>query len=309
MILDLYVFALTRPRLTKSRAVRIPPGSSGGLRVASLNVTSMACPPAVERPRRGLLDQLRHQLRLVPLRPMGGILDKLQVHVPEQPGNVAREVGILREGVRNAFSYGNPVQPAAEADQRAGGLEDITDPVQQPAPAAQRPRVGKVGDRLLHQRAEPRLQPVERVLGVAEPVLGAAVPNRRMPVLPPLGQPPEPSIQQAGHVGGVQHLAQARQRDEFVLMTASRPAPVAPQQVTPDGRHRHALGGVGVALGVVQRLLVGPPGDLLAGVSTPADGLVPVNVGTHRASRTLRLFLGGLGEGLTRSTTGLVPVA
>jgi hypothetical protein len=59
MIPDLYVFALTRPRRTKSRAVRIPPASSGGLRVASLNGTSMACPPAVGRPRCGLLDQLR----------------------------------------------------------------------------------------------------------------------------------------------------------------------------------------------------------------------------------------------------------
>jgi hypothetical protein len=84
------------------------------------------------------------------------------------------------------------VQPAAEADERAGGPEDITNPVQQPAPAAQRPRVGKVGDHLLHQRAEPRLQPVERALGVAEPVPGATVPDRRMPVLPPLGQPRNP---------------------------------------------------------------------------------------------------------------------
>jgi hypothetical protein len=160
MIPDLYVFALTRPRRTKSRAVRIPRGSSGGLRVALLNVTSMACPSAVERPRCGLLDQLRHQLRLVPLRPMGGILDKLQVHAPEQPGNPGAR-GRDFEGVRDAFSCGNPVQPAAEADQRAGGPEDITDPVQQPPPAAQRPRACQVGDHLLHQRAQPRLQPVE----------------------------------------------------------------------------------------------------------------------------------------------------
>jgi hypothetical protein len=59
----------------------------------------------------------------------------------------------MSEGVRDAFSCGNPVEPAAEADERASGPEDIADPVQQPAPAAHRPRVGKVGDHLLHQRA------------------------------------------------------------------------------------------------------------------------------------------------------------
>jgi hypothetical protein len=41
------------------------------------------------------------------------------------------------------------MEPAAEADQRAGGPVDIPDPVQQPPPAAQRPGVGQVGDRLL----------------------------------------------------------------------------------------------------------------------------------------------------------------
>jgi hypothetical protein len=49
------------------------------------------------------------------------------------------------------------VEPAAQTDQRPGGAEDVPDPVQQPAPAAQRPGVGKMGDRLLHQPAQPRL--------------------------------------------------------------------------------------------------------------------------------------------------------
>jgi hypothetical protein len=64
------------------------------------------------------------------------------------------------------LSCGNPVQPAAQADQRAGGPVDVPDPVQQPAPAAQRPGIGQMGDRLLHQRAQPCLQAVERPLGV-----------------------------------------------------------------------------------------------------------------------------------------------
>jgi hypothetical protein len=51
------------------------------------------------------------------------------------------------------LSCGDSVQPAAKADQRDGGAVDVPDPVQQPAPAAQRPGACQVGDRLLHQRA------------------------------------------------------------------------------------------------------------------------------------------------------------
>jgi hypothetical protein len=67
------------------------------------------------------------------------------------------------------LSCGDSVEPATQADQRAGGPEDIPDPVQRPPPAAQRPRIGQVGDRLLHQRAQPCLQPVERPLLAGEP--------------------------------------------------------------------------------------------------------------------------------------------
>src|SRR6266700_4587140 len=82
--------------------------------------------------------------------------------------------GSLRVSVM-VLSCGDAVQPAAEADQRASGAEDVPDAVQQPAPAAQRPRVGQVGDRLLHQRAQPRLQAVERPLLLGEAVFGAPV--------------------------------------------------------------------------------------------------------------------------------------
>jgi hypothetical protein len=53
----------------------------------------------------------------------------------------------------DAWSYGYAVEPAAQADQRAGGPEDVPDPVQQLTPAAQRPGVGQLRDRLFHQRA------------------------------------------------------------------------------------------------------------------------------------------------------------
>jgi DNA alkylation repair enzyme len=57
----------------------------------------------------------------------------------------------INEGVRDAWSSGDAVQPAAQAYQRTSGPEEIADPVQQPAPAAQRPGVGQMTDRLLHQ--------------------------------------------------------------------------------------------------------------------------------------------------------------
>src|SRR6266498_4492012 len=74
-----------------------------------------------------------------------------------------------------APSCGDPVQPPAQANEDAGGPVDVPDPVQQPPPATQRPRVGQMPDRLLHQRAQPRLHAVERPLRVAEPVFGPAV--------------------------------------------------------------------------------------------------------------------------------------
>ena len=75
------------------------------------------------------------------------------------------------------------MEPAAEADQYADGAVDVPEAVQQAPPAAQRPGVGQVRDGLLHQRAQPCLQAVVGPLGVAEPVDGAAVPKRGVPVL------------------------------------------------------------------------------------------------------------------------------
>src|SRR5512132_2011 len=80
-------------------------------------------------------------------------------------------------------------------------------------------------DRLLHQRAQPRLAAVERPLPIAEPVLGATVPNRRMPVLARLGHAAEPSVHQSGDLDTAQHLVQPCQFDELVLVAAARPAP------------------------------------------------------------------------------------
>src|SRR4029450_10062006 len=71
-------------------------------------------------------------------------------------GPVVPGFGHLNEGVRDGGSGGAPGEQAAEADQRPSGAEDIPEAVQQPPPAAQRPGVGQMGDRLLHQRAQPR---------------------------------------------------------------------------------------------------------------------------------------------------------
>src|SRR5512132_1210165 len=187
---------------------------------------------------------------------------------------------------------GLPVEPAAKADQRASGPEDVPDPVQQPPPAAQRPGVGEMGDRLLHQRPQPRLLPVVGPLGAGEPVDGAAVPDRGMPVLARSGQPTEPPVQQAGDLDAVQRLVQRCQLDELVLVAAARPAAVHPQQVAPDRGHRQALGGVGVALGVVQHLLVAPP----AGALHP--GGQPVHAhrlagGSHFCQQLAQVIKGG----------------
>src|SRR6266542_3196336 len=74
-------------------------------------------------------------------------------------------------------------QPAAQAHQRPGGAEHLPDAIQQPPPAAQRPRVGQMPDGLLHQRPQPCLLPVVGPLRLAELVFGAAITDRHMPVL------------------------------------------------------------------------------------------------------------------------------
>src|SRR5512132_2887420 len=162
-----------------------------------------------------------------------------------------------------AGSCGDSVQPAAQADQRTGGPEDLPDTGQQPTPPPQRPGACQMGDGLLDQGSQSCLQAVVGALVVAEPVDGAAVPDRDVPVLPGLGQPTEPAVQQACDLDVVQDPLQPGQLEEFVLVAAARPAAIDPQQVAPDRDDRQALGCVGVSLGVVQHLLVGPPAGSL----------------------------------------------
>jgi DDE superfamily endonuclease len=123
------------------------------------------------------------------------------------------------------LSRGDSVEPAAQTDQRAGGAEDVPDPVQQPAPAAQRPGIGQMRDRLLHQRAQPRLQAIVSPLLGAEPVDGAPVPDRGVPVLVLLGHASEPAVQQAWDLDLVEHPFKPCQRQQFVLVAVARPAP------------------------------------------------------------------------------------
>jgi hypothetical protein len=68
----------------------------------------------------------------------------------------------------------------------------------------------------------------------------------------------------------VEQLAKPCQRKQLVLVAAARPATVAPQQVAVDGRDGKALGGVGVPLGVVQHLLVGPSAGRCTRVASPS---------------------------------------
>ena len=84
-------------------------------------------------------------------------------------------------GCPRGCSGRDPVQPAAQADQRASGSEDIAGPVQQPPPAAQRPRIGQMADRLLHQRAQPGLATVVGPLRVAELVLSSRLEQVEQP--------------------------------------------------------------------------------------------------------------------------------
>jgi hypothetical protein len=99
----------------------------------------------------------------------------------------------------------------------------------------------------------------------------SAGPDPGMPVLAGRGQPANAPINQGDGPRDVKHLSDPRQRQQFVLVAATGPAAVTPQQIAVDPGHHHALGGVGVALGVIQHLLVGPgPGPLHPG-GKPVD--------------------------------------
>jgi hypothetical protein len=69
----------------------------------------------------------------------------------------AGPIRIGQSGCRRCFFRWDRVPLPAEADQRAGGPVDVPDPLQQPAPAAQRPGSSQRPDRLLHLRPQVRL--------------------------------------------------------------------------------------------------------------------------------------------------------
>jgi len=129
------------------------------------------------------------------------------------------------------------MEPSAEADQCGGGSVDGTDPVQQATPAAQQPGAGQLPDRLLHQRAQAGLVAVVGALSV-----GAPIPDLGMPGLAGRSQPAKPPINQGDGPRDVQHLSDPRQRQQFVLVAATGPAAVTPQQIAVDRGHHHALG-------------------------------------------------------------------
>jgi hypothetical protein len=82
-------------------------------------------------------------------------------------------------------------------------------------------------------------------------------------------------------------------------VAAARPAAITPQQVAPDGRHRKTLRGVGVALGVVQDLLIGPgPGPL-------HPGRQPVHAHRLAGLGHLRKAIAEVGEGSDEGAVGL----
>jgi hypothetical protein len=97
------------------------------------------------------------------LRHPDDVLETPQFAVSGFPNRSHSVVKVVNQGSMSVrvsvmvVSCRDPVQPAAQADQHAGGAEGVPDAVQQPAPAAQRPGACQMGDRLLHQRAQPRL--------------------------------------------------------------------------------------------------------------------------------------------------------
>ena len=131
---------------------------------------------------------------------------------------------LLQAGTRCSPGRGRPASRQRGRD---------PEPVEPAPPAAQRPGIGQMPDRLLYQRAQPGLATVVGALPVREPVRGAPVPDRGVPVLAARGHAPKPLIQQARHAAGVQHLIEPRQRDELVLVAAARPAAVTHHKRSP----------------------------------------------------------------------------
>jgi hypothetical protein len=126
-------------------------------------------------------------------------------------------------------------------------------------------------DRLLHQRPQSGLEPVVGPLRLGEPVDGATVADRCVPVLARLGHAAEAAVQETCDLDVVQHLIEACQGEQLVLVAGAGPAPVDPQQIAPDGGQRQPLGGVGVPLGVVQHLWLPQPLGRCTRVANPSS--------------------------------------
>ena len=142
------------------------------------------------------------------------------------------------------------------------------------APATQRPGVGKLGDRLLYQGAQPactRLNARCAWLG-GSLVLRSSRGARQL--VATLGHAPDP-VQQAGDLGDVQHPIQPRQGKQLLLVAAARQPPS--HHGSRHGRStRPRLGGGGMPLGVVQHRLAAQPAGRRTRVASPS---------THTASR------------------------
>jgi hypothetical protein len=113
-----------------------------------------------------------------------------------------------------------------------------------------------------------------------------------MPVLARLGHASKPPVKEADDLDAIQHPLQPCQSDELVLVAAARPATIDPQQVAVDGRDGKALGGVGVALGVIQHLLVGPPTGSLHPRAQPVQAHRLADLG-HLPKPVAQLVQGG----------------
>ena len=132
------------------------------------------------------------------------------------------------------LSRGDPVQPAAKADQRAGGPEDLPDAYSSPHQRRSDQALARWPIDCSTDARSPACRRLHLRWASVSRVDGAAVPDRGVPVLARLGQPAEPAIQQAGHLHIVQDLLKPGQLHKLVLVAAARPTTIQPQQVTPD---------------------------------------------------------------------------
>jgi hypothetical protein len=141
-----------------------------------------------------------------------------------------------------------------------------------------------MGDGLLYQRAPACLQAVVGPLGVAEPADGAAIPDRGMPMLVCLGQPAEPrssrlATSTSSSTRPVRPVQGVRARGSCPASRRPPPTTGRPRWWRPPGP-----GGVEVAFGVVQHLLVGPAAGRCARVASPSTQTASPAAASSQAS-------------------------